>query len=356
MGLLELEHISHSYGQSGTYGSRRGHQVLFDVSLSLEPGGILALVGESGCGKTTVAKIAADVVVPTEGRVRYENRDLRRLGRSEYLVYRRGVQYIHQDPYASLNPTRTVFDTLSAPLRRHKIARGRGEQRLKVDELLTAIGLAPTADYRDKYPHQLSGGQRQRVSMARAMALDPTVIIADEAVSMVDVSLRVELLNILLAMQRRLNNAYLFVSHDFGVVRYFAQGQTTAVMYLGHVVEIGPTSAVIARPLHPYTQALLAAVPVADPTGTGLDRPLPVRSAEPPTTPAAIAGCKFHPRCLYATDICRQQIPPLEEMAPGHRAACFHARELMAGGAAARPGPTEDAILPASPPREPVEG
>lgn len=337
MAVLELAHISHRYTQGGLLSGRRSNQVLFDVSISLDKGSSIALVGESGCGKTTLGKIAADVMRATEGSVRYHGRDIHQMGKADYMTFRRGVQFVHQEPYASLNPTHTVSDILAAPLRRHKRVRNKREARARVDELLTLVGLSPVEDFRNKYPHQLSGGQRQRVSIARAVALDPEVIIADEAVSMVDVSLRIELLDLLLGLQRRLGIAYLFISHDFGVVRYFAQGQTTAVMYLGQVVEIGPTAAVIGQPLHPYTQALIAAVPAPDPTLADLDRPLPVLDAEPSASPATIAGCKFHPRCPYADDLSRRQIPALEEFVPGHRVACFHARELMEGRARAVP-------------------
>ena len=347
MAVLDLVHISHRYTRGGVLGGRQSNQVLFDVSLSLDAGSTVALVGESGCGKTTLGKIAADVVRPSEGSVCFGGRDVRRMSKAEYMAFRRAVQFIHQEPYASLNPTRTVADTLTAPLRRHKIARNRREALTKVDELLTLVGLTPVQDFRHKYPHQLSGGQRQRVSIARAVALDPQVIVADEAVSMVDVSLRIGLLDLLLSLQRRLGIAYLFISHDFGVVRYFAQGHTTAVMYLGHVVEIGPTEDVVGRPMHPYTQALIAAVPVPNPEMADLGRPLPVLEAEVPSTPGIIPGCPFHPRCPYADDLSRSRVPVLEELAPGHRVACFHARELIAGRLApATPAETRDAAAP----------
>ena len=331
MALLELEHISHRYEVGGILGGRRGNQVLFDVSLSLETGSTIALVGESGCGKTTLGKIAADAVTPSEGAVRFDGHALRGMSKEQYLAYRRAVQFIHQEPYASLNPTHTVLTTLGAPLRRHHMVRTGKEAVSRVAELLALVGLTPVADFLHKYPHQLSGGQRQRVSIARAVALNPRVIVADEAVSMVDVSLRVGLLDLLLDLQRRLGLACLFVSHDFGVVRYFAQGHTAAVMYLGHVVEIGPAEQVISHPLHPYTRALIAAVPVPDPGAANLGRDLPILDADPPSTPSMVSGCKFHPRCPYAVEQCRREVPALEELEQGHHVACYVARSLLTG-------------------------
>jgi len=339
LALLELENIAHEYRRGGILGGSTANRVLHGISLELVAGATVALVGESGCGKTTLGKIVADLVRPSEGRVVFDGKAISDMSRSEYATFRRSVQFIHQEPYASLNPTSTVGRILEAPLKAHGITKNRREGHARVGELLETVGLSPVDDFRDKYPHQLSGGQRQRVSIARSITLDPRVIVADEAVSMVDVSLRIELLDLLLDLQRRLGIAYVFVSHDFGVVRYFARNHRTAVMYLGHIVELGDTDDIIQRPEHPYTRALLAAVPVPDPDAHDLARPLPLIDSEPPANSSAIPGCKFHPRCLYAVGACRESIPPLEDSGanPDHVTACFLAGTLQHAAAETTP-------------------
>jgi peptide/nickel transport system ATP-binding protein len=236
-----------------------------DVSLELEPGQVVCLVGESGSGKTTTARIAAGLTKPTGGTVRFQGEDVHRLSGAGFTDFRRAVQYIHQDPYASLNPVRDVFGTLAAPLRRHGVVRGRAQAWQRAAELLSEVDLTPPENFLSKFPHQLSGGQRQRVAVARALTLKPRLIIADEATSMLDVSIRISLLNVLQRLRDDLGVAFLFITHDLALAKYFGAHGTTAVMHQGRIVEAGPTPAVIDNPVDEYTKALLEAIPVADP-------------------------------------------------------------------------------------------
>jgi ABC-type oligopeptide transport system ATPase subunit len=257
--LLELD------GVSQVFKTRRGEvRAVDDVSLSLDPGQVVCLVGESGSGKTTTARIAAGLTVPTEGTMRFEGRDVSRLKGRAFTEYRRAVQYIHQDPYASLNPIRDVFGTLSAPLRRHGLA-SRGTARDKACELLRRVDLTPPEAFLDKYPHQLSGGQRQRVSVARALTLGPRLIMADEATSMLDVSIRISLLNMLIRLREDLGVGFMFITHDLAIAKYFGWHGHVAVMHRGRIVEYGRTPDVIGNPSHEYTRALLEAIPEPDP-------------------------------------------------------------------------------------------
>lgn len=264
--LLSLDGVSHTF--SG------GVRAVDDVTLTLDPGSVLCLVGESGSGKTTTARILAGLTRPTTGAVRFEGDDIYRSGRSGRLGsldraafrrFRRAVQYIHQDPYASLNPIRDVLGTLTAPLRHHKLVHGRDEARRRAAELLTEVDLTPPEQFLSKFPHQLSGGQRQRVAVARALTLSPRLIIADEATSMLDVSIRISLLSMLKHLRTDLGVGFLFITHDLALARYFGWEGTTAVMHHGRVVESGPTPDVIGNPQHEYTRALLAAIPEPDP-------------------------------------------------------------------------------------------
>ena len=295
------------------------------VSLEIGRGQIVTLVGESGCGKTTLGKTIAGLIRPTGGRVLYRGRDIWRMSREEWREYRRSVQIIHQDPYASLNPTKTIFSTLAAFLRRWGVARSRGELVEKASELLEMVGLTPPEDFLWKYPHQLSGGQRQRVVIARAISLRPSMIVADEPITMIDVSLRIGILDLMLDLQRRLGSSYLFITHDFGAARYFTAkgGGVIAVMYLGHIVEMGPAEDVIHDPQHPYTKVLLSAVPVPDPELSRKKKPIMLRSLDIPSPINPPSGCKFHTRCPYAFDKCSSEAPPLVEVKPGHYAACW---------------------------------
>jgi peptide/nickel transport system ATP-binding protein len=258
--LIVLDRVSHVF--AGRSGQTRA---VDEVSLELEPGKVLCLVGESGSGKTTTARIAAGLTRPTAGTVRFQGTDIRSLTGDAATGFRRAVQYIHQDPYASLNPVRDVFGTLAAPLRRHRVVRGREEVRRRALELLTDVDLTPPENFLGKYPHQLSGGQRQRVAVARALTLAPRLIIADEATSMLDVSIRISLLNVLLRLRDDRGVAFLFITHDLALAKYFGWHGTTAVMHEGRLVEHGPTPRVINEPAHEYTQALLAAIPLPDP-------------------------------------------------------------------------------------------
>jgi oligopeptide/dipeptide ABC transporter ATP-binding protein len=298
-------------------------RALDDVSLAVEPGQVVCLVGESGSGKTTSAKIAAGLRRPTSGSVRFLGQDIWRLDRTEFRAYRRAVQYIHQDPYASLNPVHTVFDTVSTPLRHHGFVRSRAEALQRASELLVKVDLTPPENFLYKYPHQLSGGQRQRVSVARALTLNPQLIAADEATSMLDVSIRVSMLNMLKRLSVELGVGFLFITHDLAIAKYFAWSGHIAVMYLGRIVEYGPTPVVINAPQHPYTRALLSAIPEPDPDLTRQRDRLQLRNVDIASLLHVPPGCSFHPRCpLAEAGLCDTLRPELTAIDPRRDVAC----------------------------------
>lgn len=326
--LIELDRVSRSFATPA------GRITAVDqVSLAFAPGEAMCLVGESGCGKTTTGRLLAGLLRPTGGRLLFEGKDVWQKRGTDLAAFRRAVQLVHQDPYASLNPVRTVYDTLSAPLFRHRKARGRAEAIPAIGELLRRVGLTPAEDFLPKYPHQLSGGQRQRISIARALSVDPRVIVADEAVSMVDVSIRITLLDLLLALRDELGVTIVLITHDLAVARYFARRGRIGVMYLGHIVELGSTEAIVADPAHPYAAALIGAIPEADPIVTRNKARVPLRSAEVPSLLDIPAGCSFHPRCpLSEAGLCDVLVPDLVSIPDGREVACHVAvRERSSG-------------------------
>ena len=311
--------------RKGIFGKTLYVKAVDGVDLSISEKEIITVVGESGCGKTTLGKTIAGLIKPTGGKILYKGKDLRKLNRMEYKEYRRSVQMIHQDPFSALNPTKTVYQILSSPLKRWGFARSRAELIKKVSELLEVVGLTPPSDFLFKYPHQLSGGQRQRVVVARAISVNPKVVVADEPITMIDVSLRIGLLDLLLDLRERLGTAYLFITHDFGAARYFAAkgGGSIAVMYLGKIVEQGPAEDVIHDSLHPYTKVLLSAVPVPDPELTRKKKTIKLKSLDIPSPINPPPGCKFHTRCPESMDICSKKEPKLVEVKPNHYVACW---------------------------------
>jgi peptide/nickel transport system ATP-binding protein len=323
---IELEHVTRTYGSG-----RQQVRAVDDISFRIEPGNTLCLVGESGSGKSTTGRLLAGLLAPSRGRILYDDKDITSLTQTELREFRRAVQIIHQDPYASLNPTRSVGQTLAAPLQHHKLTKSRADLNRRMVELLELVGLTPPQDFLRKYPHQLSGGQRQRVSVARALTVDPEFIVADEPVSMVDVSMRVSLLNMLMELQSKLGVTFLFITHDLAVARHFSSGGRIGVMYLGRMVELGPTPKVIGEPIHPYTRALIAALPEPDPGITRNKERLRLRSYDIPSLLNVPEGCPFHPRCpLYERGLCDTDRPAIDAVDLGdQRAACYvMARDL----------------------------
>jgi len=324
--IIELKDVSMTFTRGQLL--RRGQvQAVVKVSLDIREGEVLALVGESGCGKTTVGKIMAGLLRPTSGQVLYKGKDIWSMSRDEFREYRRNTQIVHQDSYAALNPVRTVYHSLSAPFLHYRLARNRRQARDKVAELLELVGLTPPEQFIDKYPHQLSGGQRQRVVIARAVSLNPKLIVADEPVSMIDVSLRLFILDLMHSLNERFGIAFLYITHDLATARYFVKEGKIATMYLGQLVETGQLSEVLKRPRHPYLQALLSAVPVPDPKTARQKKPLPLRSLEFPDPANPPSGCRFHPRCPYAEEVCAQEIPAIRPL-DGRFIACHLAEKI----------------------------
>ncbi len=323
--LLEVEHlVKHFVAERSVFGRPTAFVKAVDgVSFHVEAGETLALVGESGCGKSTVSRLVLRLIEPDAGRIRFDGRDLLSLDTNELRAFRRKAQLIFQDPYASLNPRMTVNQILSEPLALHDLVPP-ADRRARVEELLRLVGLEPR--FARRYPHEFSGGQRQRIAIARALAVEPKLIICDEPVSALDVSIRSQILNLLRDLQDRLGLAYIFVSHDLAVVKHIAD--RVAVMNLGGIVETADTDALFAFPRHPYSRALLSAIPVPKPQAK---RGRMLLQGEMPSALNPPSGCRFHTRCPHVIEVCRTDVPHLHADPAGHATACHRAAELPPG-------------------------
>jgi oligopeptide/dipeptide ABC transporter ATP-binding protein len=315
--LLAIDDLSVAFAMRGAWFRRRDTVKAVDgVSLALASGETLGLVGESGCGKTTLGNAVLRIVAPTGGRIRFEGEDITEIEGESLRRVRRHMQMIFQDPYSSLDPRTTVGESIGEPLLVHGLARG-AELRHRVEELLALVGLRP--EHAGRYPHEFSGGQRQRLVIARALALTPKLLVCDEPVSALDVSIRSQVLNLLMDLKRRFGLAYLFISHDLSVVRHISD--RVAVMYLGRIVELADREALFARPMHPYTEALISAIPLPDPVAQRSKSRIILKGELPkPTDPPK--GCAFHTRCPLAEPRCTVVAPALEPKQPGHWVAC----------------------------------
>jgi peptide/nickel transport system ATP-binding protein len=314
--VLEVEGLSkHFPVRKGLLRRTVGHVYAVDqVSFTIGAGETLGLVGESGCGKTTVGRTIMRLIEPTAGAIRLDGHDVTRLGKSEMRPFRRQIQIIFQDPFSSLNPRKRAGDIVGEPLKVHGVLAAKA-RRERVAELFERVGLRKAQ--MDNFPHQFSGGQRQRIGVARALALNPRLIIGDEPVSALDVSIQAQVINLLMDLQRELKLSYLFISHNLAVVEHISH--RIAVMYLGRIVEYTDKTTLFTRPLHPYTEALLAAVPVPDPA---IKRTKLVVQGDVPSPLNPPPGCRFHTRCPYAVARCKVDVPLLREVEPGHHVAC----------------------------------
>ena len=309
---VEIKNLYKTYHRrKWLFGAGEAVNVLKDVTLSLPYNRVLGLVGESGCGKSTLCKVLLDIEKPTSGTVSVQGQDVTHATRAQLKKMRRAMQVIYQDPYGSLDPRMTVRQLLSEPLDIHGLYLGKDARNKFLEELVQAVGLSP--EHLNRYPHEFSGGQRQRISIARALALDPAILVADEPVSALDVSVQAQILNLLRDIKKTRNLSVLFVTHDFAVARFLCDD--IAVMYQGRIMEKAPADQLLAHPAHPYTQALLSAVPE-------VGKALAGKSADPASGIAIGTGCPFAPRCRKAQKVCRQEVPALVEITPDHWCAC----------------------------------
>jgi oligopeptide transport system ATP-binding protein len=318
--VLELTNITKHFALSrGALGLGRPRVIkaVDGVSLTLRRGETLALVGESGCGKSTLGRLALRLIEPTSGQASVAGTSLMDLGPRELRAMRRRMQFIFQDPFASLNPRMSVLDILAEPIVLHGLARGPALEA-RVHELLRLVGLQPF--HAERFPHEFSGGQRQRIGVARALSTNPDIVVCDEPVSALDVSIQAQVVNLLHDLQAQFGLSYLFIAHDLAVVKHIAA--RVAVMYLGRIVELAPKERLYAMPRHPYTQALLAAAPRPDPSLPREGRA--VLQGDPPSPLNPPSGCAFHPRCAHATDLCKAESPALRRMDDGSDVACHH--------------------------------
>lgn len=319
--LLKVENLKMHFPAESTWFGKptRFVKAVDGLDFQIEAGKTFGLVGESGCGKTTAGKCVLRIYEPTEGRIYYQGTDISRLTESQLKPYRRNIQLIFQDPYGSLDPRQSVGSIVREAVLADGKKRSDSDVKARVEELLTLVELDPSMAGR--YPHEMSGGQRQRLGIARALACDPKLIVCDEPVSALDVSIQAQIINLFENLQKKLGLTYLFIAHDLAVVRHIAD--TVAVMYLGHIVEMMDAGELYANPLHPYTKALLSAVPITD-YYTEQKRSRIVLEGEVPSPIHAPSGCPFHPRCQFATELCKTQAPPLKDQGGSHLAACHN--------------------------------
>lgn len=319
--LFEVENLVKQFPVGGgLFADKRILTAVAGVDLEIFPGETLGLAGESGCGKSTVARLLTALLPPTEGSIRYAGKDLGTMNRDELAVFRKEVQMIFQDPFSSLNPRMRVSEILAEPLAIHRIGSA-AERRERVAWLMQRVGLSP--DHLSRFPHEFSGGQRQRIGIARALAVSPKLIIADEPVSALDLSIQAQIINLLQEVKEELGLSFLFITHDLSVLRHLSD--RIAIMYLGRIVETGTRNDVLDNPQHPYTEALLSAIPSINPEKR---RRRLIAKGELPSPLSPPSGCPFHPRCPYAEEICSRVRPELLEKEPGHRAACHFSAKI----------------------------